>query len=200
MNGVYGRPASGLSEGQNGWAANNAVARQGAKGEVRTAELLNAFSRRAAILHDVRVSIPGFTANIDHLVVSGRRVLIIDSKMWKPGFYSSVLGPRRGWTKTPHVGKSLKYAQDALNKYLATTGATAGPPIVAIWSSRTNEPVTMWALRHPDQRFVAAHKLTDIVGRFIDEEASDATVRHLCRLLVKVPTAQPADLADPFAA
>ena len=39
---------------------------------------------KAAVLHDLRIPIPGFKANIDHAVVSGRSVLLIDSKMWKP--------------------------------------------------------------------------------------------------------------------
>ncbi len=36
---------------------------------------------------------PGFKANVDHTIVSGKSVLLIDSKIWKPGFYGS---PQRG--------------------------------------------------------------------------------------------------------
>ena len=107
MNGIFGRAATGLQD--SSWAVNENVAKIGAKGEQKTEALLNGFGKKAAVLHDLRIPIPGFKANIDHAIVSGKSVLLIDSNMWKPGFYWSTLGYRRGWEKTPHIDKSQEY-------------------------------------------------------------------------------------------
>ncbi|MEN8584697.1 nuclease-related domain-containing protein [Burkholderia sp. RS01] len=56
---------------------NESVAKIGAKGEQKTEVLLNSFGKNAAVLHDLRIPIPGFKANVDHAVVSGKSVLLI---------------------------------------------------------------------------------------------------------------------------
>src|SRR3954453_8392557 len=97
-NGIYGTAAAGLNNAA--WARNQDVADIGAAGEKRTAQILDGFAGKAAILHDLRIPIPGISANIDHVVVSGRRVLILDSKVWKPGIYWSLGGAnRRGFER-----------------------------------------------------------------------------------------------------
>lgn len=73
MNGIYGRAATGLQD--SSWAVNDGVAKVGAKGEQKTEVLLNGFGKKAAVLHDLRIPIPGFKANVDHAVVSGKSVL-----------------------------------------------------------------------------------------------------------------------------
>lgn len=83
--GVYGRAAAGLQDTSR--AVNENVAKIGAKSEQKTEVLLNGFAKKAAVLHDLRIPLPGFKANIDHAVVSGKSVPLIDFKMWKPGFY-----------------------------------------------------------------------------------------------------------------
>lgn len=47
------------------WAVNENVAKIGAKGEQKTEELLNGFAQKAAVLHDLRIPIPGFKAIIN---------------------------------------------------------------------------------------------------------------------------------------
>lgn len=78
--GIYGRVGASLDGADFG--AKGAV---GAYGEKKTERILNAYGDRCGIIHDVIV--PKLSANLDHVVVSGRKVLIIDTKAWKDGFY-----------------------------------------------------------------------------------------------------------------
>lgn len=188
MNGIYGRAGTGLQD--SSWAVNENVARIGAKGEAKTEALLNGFGKKAAVLHDLRIPIPGFKANIDHAVVSGKSVLLIDSKMWKPGFYWSLLGFRRGWEKTPHIGKSQEYVSSAMTSYLQGTGARISTPQLVIWSSRDGHPVSTWLLNVPGADVITGLRIVPAVKSFVRQGAADpAIVARLQQLLVHAPAA-----------
>jgi hypothetical protein len=172
MNGSYGRAATGLTNDAS-FAANAGAAKAGAEGEVKTAAILDGFCLKAAILHDLRVPLPGFKANIDHVVVSGKRVLIIDTKVWKPGFYWSFFGAnRRGKERIAHTEKDLSYAQQALITHLRGTGAVVSNPHLVIWSSRKTGTPTLWALRVPNARLLHGDALLGFVKGFIGREAA----------------------------
>lgn len=193
MNGSYGRAATGLTNDAS-FAANAGAAKAGAEGEVKTAAILDGFSLKAAILHDLRVPLRGFKANIDHVVVSGKRVLIIDTKVWKPGFYWSFFGAnRRGRERIAHTEKDLSYAQQALITHLRGTGAVVSNPHLVIWSSRKTGTPTLWALRVPNARLLHGDALLRFVKGFIGREAADPVItRKLMELRVrKAPPASP---------
>ena len=62
----------------------------GRRAELRTAQVLDRLASQPGgptVLHDLAIPIPNISANIDHVVVSGRRVLIVDSKGWRPARY-----------------------------------------------------------------------------------------------------------------
>lgn len=187
MNGVYGRAATGLQD--SSWAVNEGVAKVGARGEQKTEALLNGFGKKAAVLHDLRIPIPGFKANVDHAIVSGKSVLLIDSKMWKPGFYWSLLGYRRGWEKTPHVGKPQEYVSSAMASFLKGTGAKVLTPHLVVWSSRDGQPLSTWLLTVPGAEVVNGLRIVPVVKSFVRGGTADpAIVRRLQELLVKAPT------------
>ncbi|QOD06078.1 nuclease-related domain-containing protein [Pseudarthrobacter sp. BIM B-2242] len=209
MNGSYGRAATGLTNDAS-FAANAGAAKAGADGEVKTAAILDGFSLKAAILHDLRVPIPGFKANIDHVVVSGKRVLIIDTKVWKPGFYWSLFGAnRRGTERIAHTEKDLGYIQQSLITHLRGTGAIVSTPHLAIWSSRKTSDPSIWLLRVPNAKLLRGEALLGFVKGFIGKQAADPIItRKLMELCVKKskPAAaasfgprELADDADPFA-
>ncbi|QOT19546.1 nuclease-related domain-containing protein [Paenarthrobacter sp. YJN-5] len=192
-NGIYGRAATGLQD--TSWAVNENVAKIGAKGEQKTEALLNGFAKKAAVLHDLRIPLPGFKSNIDHAIVSGKSVLLIDSKMWKPGFYWSLLGYRRGWEKTPHIGKSQEYVSTAMNSFLKGTGAKVLTPHLVVWSSRDGQPLSTWMLNVPGAQVVNGLGIVPVVKSFVRGGSADpAIVRRLQELLVRTtrPTRQPA--------
>ncbi|WP_427019367.1 nuclease-related domain-containing protein (plasmid) [Pseudarthrobacter sp. P1] len=186
MNGVYGRAATGLQD--SSWAVNETVARIGAKGEQKTEALLNGFALKAAVLHDLRVPLPGFKANIDHVIVSGKNVLILDTKVWKPGFYSSVFGYRRGWAKADHVGKDQSYVSRSMDSFLAGTGARIGLPRLVVWSSRDGQSLSTWALKVPGASIVHGLGVVPLVKAFVRQGPADpAIVARLRQLLVTSP-------------
>lgn len=183
-NGIYGRAATGLQD--TSWAVNESVAKIGAKGEQKTEMLLNGFSKKAAVLHDLRIPLPGFKANIDHAVVSGKSVLLIDSKMWKPGFYWSLLGYRRGWEKAPHIGKSQEYVSTAMNSFLKGTGAKVLTPHLVVWSSRDRQPLSTWMLNVPGAEVVNGLRIVPVMKSFVRGGSADPViVRRLQELLVR---------------
>jgi len=97
---VLGRPGSGLESA--GWAVNGEVARIGRTGEVRTAALLDSLAARPggpAVLHDLRI--PGGSANVDHVVVTGSRVHVVDAKVWAPGVYWTWSGVTPSTSRCP---------------------------------------------------------------------------------------------------
>ena len=77
---IYGRGGASASQG-GAWAKNDKVAKIGAAGERKVAKALEPYfssPTSAALFHDLAV--PGRNANIDHLIVSGRKVLLLDKK------------------------------------------------------------------------------------------------------------------------
>ena len=81
VTGIFGVPGAGL-ENQD-FARNIGTAKAGAKFEKRTAKVLNELSKQCAVLHDVRIPLAGVKANMDHIVVAGKHVMLIDTKGWK---------------------------------------------------------------------------------------------------------------------
>lgn len=127
---VYGTPGGSLTGGAS-FTGNQVADRIGAAGEQRVGVRLNQVAQRypVAVLHDL--DIPGSPANIDHLIVHGERVLILDSKVWKPARYRSRGGRAyRGGPGFPlslvirgercdfAVKHTMEMAADRLSRYL----------------------------------------------------------------------------------
>jgi hypothetical protein len=129
MGRVLGQAARSLNHSES-WLADQSTAKVGAKGEQRTGRILNALAAAQngpTVLHDLRIPLPGVNANIDHIVVSGRRVTILDSKVWKPGFYWTLLGAtRRGMERfAPADKQTMRMAREAVTAYLTKQGLRA---------------------------------------------------------------------------
>src|SRR5699024_9131608 len=106
---------------------------------------------------------PGFTANIDHALVYGTRVLLIDSKWWRPGFYWTLTGRTfRGAERFAAADKqTMVMATQRLTTFLSGRSATHAEldtPVVLIWPSRTSPTLRTWALKIPGAHPVDATK------------------------------------------
>ena len=190
MNGVYGKAGTGLKN--TSWAVNADVARIGAAGEERMQGLLDSFRLQAAVFHDLRIPIPGFKANIDHVIVSGRDVLVIDTKNWMPGFYWSLGGTnRRGLKRVKYTEKDQAWVQRALTTFLAGTGAKVRTPIVAVFPSREGKANTTF-MRVPGATVVPAGSITGHVERFIGVKPSDDAITSRLMTLVTNSPLRPA--------
>lgn len=178
---IIGTAGGGLDDAS--WAANAEVARFGQRGEQQSAEILNALGRRRngpTIMHDLAIPISGITANIDHVVVSGRRVLLIDSKFWKPGRYWTLGGrTRRGWARFDHAAsKAPQMGMDSIAKLLARKGiqATVCTPLIAVWPSAKASQVGVRMLRYPGADVAEARKLKSAVRRRVGLRTADPAI------------------------
>ena len=173
------------------WAANDAVARVGRRAELQTAEVLELLAGRPigpTVLHDLAIPIPGITANIGHVVVSGRRVLIIDSKGWKPARYWSLGGATfRGFRRFEHAKTGTpRMAHQALTGYLRGRGVKARlvTPVVAVWSSSSGGRISVTLLGMDGCRPVRGKRLTRAVRRSVGLHPADPeVVAALARLV-----------------
>lgn len=181
----YGR-AGGSLDGAASFAASAETAAAGKKGELLTAALLDEQVARFGItvLHDLRI--PGAKANIDHVVVSGRRVWVIDSKMWRPGFYFTLFGKTyRGLERVHHADKrGLPFGHDRLREYLEGQGLNPSMrrPLMVIHPSRPGEHISMWAYR-PASTDVKTRAITPAQLRFPAAAADSRIVAALARLM-----------------
>jgi hypothetical protein len=172
---TYGRAATGL-QGDISWAANAGTARAGSAGEKRTALVLDEIARttEATVLHDVRIPIPGMRINIDHVVIAGTTVLLIDSKNWAPGFLWTISGKTyRGLRrfagpdgKPVAEKRTVLMASEHIGGYVAGLGATFATPVVVVWPSRQGS-LSLWAASFPGARLIHGHKLERVVRRSV---------------------------------
>jgi len=195
---VIGQAGFGLSEDAS-WATSQGAAEAGAKGEARTAEVLGQLAARRGgptVLHDLAIPIPGFTANIDHALVYGNRVLLIDSKWWRPGFYWTMAGHTyRGTQRFEAAEKqTMAMATERISALLTDRGITHAvldDPVVLIWPSRTAPVLRTWALRVPGARPVSAQAgLRRLRRRRFRRSADASVVSALVPLVASVKTAR----------
>lgn len=189
---IYGTPAIGLTHGGFGTPASRAA---GKAGEMLTAAVLNGFADRAAIFHDLRVPHHRLTINIDHAVLTGNRLLLIDSKLWKAGRYWSA-GPWyfRGTQRQKPPTQAVEIARESFKAYLPP-GIDIRTPVVVLWSGaqaagrltgdirgqilgvsihpdRTARPFAYY--RYPGARTITGNKLHRRVDRFISRRPPDS--------------------------
>ena len=173
------------------WAANDAVARVGRRAELRTAAVLDRLASRPdgpTVLHDLAIPIPNISANIDHVVVSGRLVLIVDSKGWRPARYWSLGNTAfRGWRRFRHATSTTpRMAVDGLTGYLRGRGVRARlvTPVVAVWPSSDRGRLSVALLGMGGCRVIRGERLASAVRRAVGLRPADPEiVKALCRLL-----------------
>lgn len=198
---ILGVAGGGLRNAQ--WAANAAVAKIGQSGEQQTAATLERFAapdNGVTVLHDLHIPIPNFNANIDHVVVSGSSIHIIDTKVWKPARYWTIAGMSfRGFKRfEPAEKKTMAMAVDALERYLNKKNVRASieVPVVAISPSSTRKKLKVGLLSIPGARAMTwrqfvryADKTFTPAGRIGRgaKPADPAVVNELAHLLVTKP-------------
>lgn len=186
---VIGRPGGSLVDAS--WAKNAAVADIGRGGEQRTAAVLTDLARvpgGPTVLHDLRIPIPGFSANIDHVVVAGSRVTIIDSKVWRHGVYWTLSGrTRRGLAVVDFADKkTLPTAHAALRRHLdarMTRDTVFGPNILAVWPSGDGS-LSTFAYRPQDAIVVHGKALRRRLPRLTGATPADPVIVQILSQLV----------------
>ncbi len=198
---VLGVPGGGLASAS--WAHSDGAAKAGRHGEECTAAALAPLALRpggVCVLHDLRIPVKGTNANIDHAVVAGRQVLLIDTKTWKPGFIWTVSGvTRRGRRRFAPADKStLGWAMSAVAGFLRNKGAIAelGTPILTVWPPAARPGLSagpgpsLWAYRPKGVRVVPGPRLAATVDTLLQNPsrgADPSVVAALSELLVTPP-------------
>lgn len=186
---IIGTAGGGLDNA--GWAKSTGHARAGQRAEKSTAAVLDEWARDnpgVAVLHDLNVPRQGYTANVDHAVVSGSSVLLLDAKAWAPGFVWS-LGQSsfRGLKSFPAATKrTLPMARDAYAEHLARNGVT-GVSIrcaLVVWCSRAQGKVSTWALSAPGAQVIPGAKLAANPRRFLPRRPADPAITTALSRLV----------------
>jgi len=185
---IHGAAASSLDESA-GWAHNRGAAASGSTGERRTERLLNELAVTPGgptVLHDLRFPRLDRKANIDHVVVSGDTVTIIDSKLWRPGLYWSFGGrTRRGLQPIPYADRStLADARRAITAHLRQVDrAIVAEPIMVVWPSE-NAAIHVGLMRPGGARAISGERLARVARRrFGDGPGNEAIVERLMRLV-----------------
>jgi len=193
MGRVLGQAARSLNNSES-WLKDQSTAKVGAKGELRTARVLNALATTGdgpTVLHDLRIPIPGISANIDHIVVSGRKVTIVDSKVWKPGFYWTLFGAtRRGLEKfAPADKRTIPMALDAIDRFLRKEKIrfSNGGPLLVVWSSQKAKPSSsLTFLRSPAATAINGPSFEQSPASYVGgKPADEQIVRALSQLLLR---------------
>lgn len=189
---VVGTAGGGLADAP--WAANDVVARIGRSGEIRTGELLGdlAAATGMTVLHDLYLPMPGVTANIDHAVVGGNVVLLIDTKVWKPGWYWTLGGvTRRGRTRFEHARtRTPAMARESIGRFLDRRGVPAimPVPVVAVWASKRSGRASVRFLRMTGCHPIRAQALPRQVRRLVPRRPADRTLVQALSELVARPS------------
>lgn len=191
---VLGVPGGSVAGGQQ-WAKTDANAlRLAAKAERDTADVLNGHTNDGAvILHDLKVPAVKGNANIDHVVVSGNRVHLVDAKAWKPGFIWSMGGTsRRGLRRfAPASSTSMQYAKTQVEALLLAKGlrGVSVDATVVVWPTSAGS-LSLWALTMPGARVIRADQLGSWARRNTrgrNAAANPEVVRALAAWLITAP-------------
>ena len=165
---IIGAAGDGLTSDST-WASSSQAVAAGNKGEAKTGAILDDFARRhpgVAVLHNLRFPSPHFKANIDHLVVTGKRVFVIDSKLWKPGFYWTYRGKTyRGFTRFAHADKKFfRHARRDIGRFLSDNGFNQAriqePATWVVWPSSSRARLSLVFARVAAVRLVPGDKYT----------------------------------------
>lgn len=188
---IIGRAGVGLEDNPT-WAKNVQVAQVGRRGEQRTAAALADLARRPGgftLLNDL--SIPGSNANVDHVIVYGKHVLLLDSKVWKAGTYWTLFGvPLRGMERVDHVAKkTMAFAHDRFSAYLSQQLGGVGrfrldTPMLVVWPARQGQAVSTRFLSVPGAKAVPGDRaIGRLSGPKYRRSASDNVVAALFGLV-----------------
>lgn len=180
------------------------VGNQGEKNTFRLLDTTFAADPTMCILHDLNVpSADGRgvdPANIDHVIITGNKVLLIDSKRWKPGKFKTRRNGNTYRDKQPFSAADTHTLDMAANRYaqfLTRRGVTDLPQFIGItvvWPT-TNARMSLGGIKHKPNNvndpltvlFCKGEQVTKLVAAlsYREREPDDAVVNAFLALLRK---------------
>ncbi|WAC50530.1 nuclease-related domain-containing protein [Frigoribacterium sp. SL97] len=196
---VIGTAGGSLAGAGSTFAANASVARVGAEGERKSAAILNKLAARPggpSVLHDLSIPLPGVRANVDHVVVSGRTVTVIDTKAWAGAIYWTLAGKTfrglkrfvvegKGGTSYPAEKRTLLMARTAYAKHLGIPEADIRLGLI-IWPTGRKRHNTLLLAAAGNPKTVDGNALTvGRAGRLFGSRPADPTILTALARLTK---------------
>ncbi|OFP74399.1 nuclease-related domain-containing protein [Actinomyces sp. HMSC065F12] len=174
---IIGTPGGSLNETAT-WAKNQHVVKAGHDAEVKTGEKLNQWALcegGPTVLHDLHI--PGSNANIDHVVVSGTKVLMIDSKAWKPATYWTIFGHTyRGSQRfEPADAAPTAFLNEQLAR-MCPSNARIMRPVIAVWSSNGKRQANVMWLRHKGATVANSNTFMTVIKRRVGMRPADPNI------------------------
>lgn len=196
---IYGTPAR-LTEPAPEWAANAGAITAGRRGELRTAAILDRHARQhhgVAVFHDLRIPTPGTRANIDHILIAGNTITILETKTWKAGRYKTDRGgtTRRDGDKFDEADKrTLPMAVEAFTRLLDRyhpTGRLVLPPLFVIWPTPDTGAIRTRGLRLPaNARPIVGAQLALHPARYLPNAPANSALEALIAQMVRSATSR----------
>jgi hypothetical protein len=162
----------------------------GITGERMTADLLAGEAALNPVLQVFHsLALPGsLSVDLDHAVCAGDRVLLIDTKHWKPGRYGV---NAEGWLtcdgkpiNEQHPASRMIDAVDRIGRHLGTDGPhVAG--LIVVHSNQPGRPVVLDLPNHPKATFITADQLPAVTRDYFGNTTTINrwTIRRLFRLV-----------------
>lgn len=151
----------------------------GMRGEQRTAVLLDGLAGRGfTVLHSVRVC--GGAADIDHVLIGSRGVVLIDTKTWRAGVYVRLGSRAYRWVAgavlpgrfTPAESTSLARSVEQMRG----AGVPVVGAVVAVWPSGAGR-VRLGLMRYAGaRRIAAARRAVRVAARMAGARGADEVV------------------------
>jgi hypothetical protein len=156
----YGTPGGSVQANFQGTAAS------GVYGELRTGDLLRAIQgsrrphERFVVIHDVMLPSDKYTVNIDHIVLAGTQILILDSKTWSSGVYLTIRDKtyvyhgsktrneyNKRWSRfEPADHRTLPMIVSVLSQWLRDASISYAhflPPTLVVWPPAGKKPPSL---------------------------------------------------------
>lgn len=184
----WGEPGETLSHAQEVFGLDRTL--DGVEGERLTAAEIGYFLGSIPGVRLVNgLAFPGSeTADVDHAVLCGRRVALIDSKVWKPATYAMVAGQDAIRVGGPEEWSYFPaHMPTAVERYRASLGSEVRGYIVVHPKSVTEDLELLNDVAGGAVRLVTARELIEELGAWFSEDEEQATMvdRRLLSRLVR---------------
>lgn len=184
----WGEPGETLSHAQEVFGLDRTI--DGIEGERLTAAEIGYFVGSIPGVRLVNgLAFPGSeTADVDHAVLCGRRVALIDSKAWKPATYAMVAGQDAIRVGGPEEWSYFPaHMPTAVERYRASLGVEVRGYIVVHPKSVTEDLELLNVGADEAVRLVTARELIEELGAWFSEDEEQATTvdRRLLSRLVR---------------
>jgi len=187
----FGTPGGSLRDKNQSFASKDR-SKTGAAGEVKTAEIIRAYqstlpeSKCFTVVHDIMLPSEKYTVNIDHLIVTGSRLVVLDSKVWQPARYVSAFGRVYRMGNGSLFGRFTPAEKQTVQMICNVLAKRFGVPVsgaLVVWSSQYNSEPQLGLYRPKGIKVLTGADLHRQLPKYVKSQAGDeALIRAVLKL------------------